>query len=148
MTAHQSGAVCVPEFFGNASGKYNAYGIRNDSSTSSLTVYCPMPRYIWIEDGHLLATVSVYDRSSTAELLVTRCLAPESGAGSTYCVTKCSGSDNCQNPAFWSYDVKDILYYGYGATDPHMRMHFDGAIPAYSGAYGWSHITTLTFEES
>lgn len=142
-------AICKPEDFGAAEGRYNTYGIWNNSTTSILPVYCEIPRSnYWAVDYEVAATVvTVYDRSTTSELKVTRCMSYPTGNGGA-CSTKCSGNDLCTNPGYASTGPVTIALPGvnYSPDDKH-RLHVYGEIPP-SAPMGWSHITTIRFDET
>lgn len=145
----QLGSVCRPEDFTNSAGKYNAYGIRNDDLVFPLSVYCPIPRFRGL-DGFGTTSVWVYDRDPSVELKVIRCALHRSGnTAQQFCSSKCSGSDDCSNPGYSSQDAKIVAIPGNSSDGVgYYRIDIYAEIPPWSVLGGYSHVTTIQFDES
>lgn len=87
------GTVCVPEDFGSASGKYNEYGVRNDSTSSVLKVFCATPGDTVLP--HLGGFVYVWDRHPSYEFVVWLCDQSADGNNRTCLINK-------TQPASWT----------------------------------------------
>lgn len=126
------GTQCVPQNIGNASGKYNQWGIRNDS-LSVLTVECPIDRsYDILQPETNGGWVHVYDRNASAQLKVWLCDVSADGNGGA-CL------QNQTTASFVGDTVLDFI--PNWASNPYLRIVAE--LPAYTTQYGYSHVTTM-----
>lgn len=136
-TFFEHGTACVPESFGSTAGKYNNWGIRNDSASVSL-FYCPVTTTQLVGVGHTGGFAYVYDRSPLHYLDVWLCDYPPEGTAGN-CLPNFAGSAS-GNPT-QSFTGADFVQFIPSPAASAYIIYQTKLPPVYNGDY--SHMTTF-----